>query len=117
MLVNNAGITTPVAHDDLDALTDEWIDKIFATNFRGAFTMIRACKNLLMKSDDALVVNISSVAGEAVVKFPETYRLEVVADVRVALVAVRLVKAAVRAVRRAEKKLVVVELVREAFSE
>ena len=63
ILVNNAGITTPVAHEDLDALTDEWIDKIFTTNFRGAFAMIRACKNLLMKSDDALVVNISSVAA------------------------------------------------------
>src|SRR6476659_4675581 len=32
ILVNNAGITTPVAHDDLDALTDDWIDKIFTTN-------------------------------------------------------------------------------------
>ena len=63
MLVNNAGVTTPVAHEDLDALTDEWIDKIFATNFRGAFAMIRICKNLLMRSDDALVVNISSVAA------------------------------------------------------
>lgn len=63
ILVNNAGITTPVAHDDLDGLTDEWIDNIFTTNFRGAFAMIRACKNLLMKSDDALVVNISSVAA------------------------------------------------------
>jgi 3-oxoacyl-[acyl-carrier protein] reductase len=63
ILVNNAGITTPVAHDDLDGLTDEWIDKIFTTNFRGAFAMIRACKDLLMKSDDAIVVNISSVAA------------------------------------------------------
>jgi len=63
ILVNNAGITTPVAHDDLDSLSDEWIDKIFATNFRGAFAMIRACKNLLTRSDDALVVNISSIAG------------------------------------------------------
>ncbi|HMG93198.1 MAG TPA: SDR family oxidoreductase, partial [Chryseolinea sp.] len=63
ILVNNAGITTPVAHDDLDSLSDEWIDKIFATNFRGAFAMIRACKNLLTQSDDALVVNISSIAG------------------------------------------------------
>lgn len=63
LLVNNAGITTPVAHDDLESLTDEWIDKIFTTNFRGAFAMIRACKNLLLKSDDALVVNISSVAA------------------------------------------------------
>jgi 3-oxoacyl-[acyl-carrier protein] reductase len=63
ILVNNAGITTPVAHDSLDELTDEWIDKIFATNFRGAFAMIRACKNLLLKSNEALVVNISSVAA------------------------------------------------------
>jgi len=63
ILVNNAGITTPVAHDDLDGLSDEWIDKIFTTNFRGAFAMIRACKKLLARSDDALIVNISSVAG------------------------------------------------------
>ncbi len=63
ILVNNAGITTPVAHDDLDGLTDEWIDKIFTTNWRGSFAMIRACKNLLMKNDDGLVVNISSVAA------------------------------------------------------
>jgi 3-oxoacyl-[acyl-carrier protein] reductase len=63
ILVNNAGVTTPVAHDDLDALTDEWIDKILQQTFRGAFAMIRVCKNLLLRSDDALVVNISSVAA------------------------------------------------------
>jgi 3-oxoacyl-[acyl-carrier protein] reductase len=63
ILVNNAGITKPVAHDDLDGLTDEWIDKIFTTNFRGSFAMIRACKSLLLQSDNALVVNISSVAA------------------------------------------------------
>jgi 3-oxoacyl-[acyl-carrier protein] reductase len=63
ILVNNAGITSPVAHDDLDSLTDEWIDKIFTTNFRGSFAMIRACKNLLLKSSDGLVINISSVAA------------------------------------------------------
>lgn len=63
ILVNNAGVTTPVAHDDLEGLTDEWIDKIFATNFRGAFAMIRACKQLLLKSNEALVVNISSIAA------------------------------------------------------
>lgn len=63
ILVNNAGITTPVAHDNLGGLTDEWIDKIFTTNFRGSFAMIRACKNLLLQSDDALVVNISSVSA------------------------------------------------------
>ncbi len=63
VLVNNAGITTPVAHDDLDGLTDEWIDRIFETNVRGSFAMIRACKALLLKSKEALVVNISSVAA------------------------------------------------------
>ncbi len=63
ILVNNAGITTPVAHNDLDGLTDEWIDNIFTTNFRGSFAMIRACKEWLLKSRDALVVNISSVAA------------------------------------------------------
>ena len=63
LLVNNAGITTPVAHDDLDGLTDEWIDKIFVTNVRGAFAMIRACKLLLIKSNNGLIVNISSVAA------------------------------------------------------
>jgi 3-oxoacyl-[acyl-carrier protein] reductase len=47
VLVNNAGITTPVKHDDLDGLSDEWIDKILQTNVRGTFAMIRAMKPLL----------------------------------------------------------------------
>ncbi len=68
VLVNNAGITTPVPHDDLDALTDEWIDKIMQTNFRGSFAMVRATKDLLEKASDesnesSLIVNISSIAG------------------------------------------------------
>ncbi len=65
VLVNNAGITTPVAHDNLDGLTDEWIDKIMQTNFRGSFAMVRAFKDLLEKSSEetALIVNISSIAG------------------------------------------------------
>jgi 3-oxoacyl-[acyl-carrier protein] reductase len=64
ILVNNAGITTPVAHDDLDGLTDEWFDKIMQTNVRGTFAMVRACKDAMhCVSEDALVVNISSVAA------------------------------------------------------
>ena len=68
VLVNNAGVTTPVAHDDLDGLTDEWIDRIFQTNFRGSFAMIRAFKTLLLKNHfenpTSLIVNISSVAAK-----------------------------------------------------
>ncbi|AWW00431.1 SDR family NAD(P)-dependent oxidoreductase [Arcticibacterium luteifluviistationis] len=66
VLVNNAGITTPVPHDDLDALSDEWIDKIMQTNFRGSFAMVRAMKDLLVQSagtETSLIVNISSIAG------------------------------------------------------
>jgi 3-oxoacyl-[acyl-carrier protein] reductase len=66
ILVNNAGITTQVPHNDLDALTDEWIDKILQTNVRGTFAMIRACKDLLEINPhlgSSLVVNISSIAA------------------------------------------------------
>jgi 3-oxoacyl-[acyl-carrier protein] reductase len=64
LLVNNAGITTPVPHQDLEGLSDEWIDQIFQTNVRGAFAMIRICKDLLINSGNGLVVNISSVAAQ-----------------------------------------------------
>jgi len=68
MLVNNAGITTPVPHDDLEGLTDNWIDRILTTNVRGTFAMTRACKDLLLKGGlhdgKSLIVNISSVAAK-----------------------------------------------------
>jgi len=64
VLVNCAGITKPVAHDDLDALDDDLIDRIFATNWRGAFGAVRAFRPLLdAAADGAVVVNISSVAA------------------------------------------------------
>ena len=64
LLVNNAGITTPVPHDDLDGLSDEWIDRIFQTNWRGAFATIRAFKSLLMADGGGTVINLSSIAGQ-----------------------------------------------------
>ncbi|MCA0230409.1 MAG: SDR family oxidoreductase [Bacteroidetes bacterium] len=67
VLVNNAGITTPVPHEDLEGLTDEWIDKIMQTNFRGSFAMCRAMRELLEAPigglGAGLIVNISSIAG------------------------------------------------------
>jgi 3-oxoacyl-[acyl-carrier protein] reductase len=67
VLVNNAGITRVVPHHDLDALDDATIDAIFATNWRGAFATIRACRNLLAANDGGVVVNISSIAGNTAV--------------------------------------------------
>lgn len=65
-LVNNAGISKPIAHNDLTALDDKLIDDIFRTNWRGAFACVRAFETLL-KQDGGLVVNISSIAGRTAV--------------------------------------------------
>jgi 3-oxoacyl-[acyl-carrier protein] reductase len=63
ILVNSAGFTKPVPAADLDALTDELIDEIFAANWRGVFATIRAFHPMLRESNDGLVVNVSSIAG------------------------------------------------------
>ncbi len=63
VLVNCAGITRPIPHDDLDSLDDDLINEIFATNWRGPFATIRALRPLLNAAENAVVINISSVAG------------------------------------------------------
>ena len=62
ILVNNAGISKGVAHDDLDGLDDELIDRIFRINWRGAFASIRALAPL-MTAEGGVIINISSIAG------------------------------------------------------
>jgi 3-oxoacyl-[acyl-carrier protein] reductase len=63
VLVNSAGFTRMIPHTDLEALTDELIDSIFAANVRGPFATIRAFAPLMKKSGDAVIVNISSIAA------------------------------------------------------
>lgn len=63
VLVNCAGMTRAVPHDNLDDLTDDVIDEIFATNWRGPFASVRALQGLLQKAEAPVVVNISSVAA------------------------------------------------------
>lgn len=63
VLVNCGGVTRPVAHDDLDSLDDELIDRIFSVNWRGPFAAIRSFRSLLELANDPVVVNISSVAA------------------------------------------------------
>lgn len=63
ILVNCAGTTSFVSHDDLDGLDDVLIDRILATNVRGPFAAVRALKPLLAASGDGLVVNVSSIAA------------------------------------------------------
>lgn len=63
ILVNAAGFTKPVPHADLDALTDELIDRMLQVNWRGQFATIRTFAPLLKASGDGLVVSISSIAS------------------------------------------------------
>ena len=63
IVVNSAGFTRPVAHGDLDALTDELIDSLMVANVRGPFAMIRAFAPLLKASRDGVVINVSSISG------------------------------------------------------
>lgn len=63
LLVNNAGVTKLVKHDDLDGLTDALIDEIFRVNWRGPFACVRAFRHLLEAGDGGVVVNISSSAA------------------------------------------------------
>ena len=63
ILVNNAGWTTTVAHDDLEALTDEIFKKTFDVNVYGTWWMTKAAMPHLKESPDGNVINITSVAG------------------------------------------------------
>jgi NAD(P)-dependent dehydrogenase (short-subunit alcohol dehydrogenase family) len=68
ILVNNAGTTKHVPHHDLDGLSAEDFQRIYAVNTIGPFQMIRAARSLLeagAKSNGraSAVVNVSSVAG------------------------------------------------------
>jgi len=63
VLVNCAGITRFVPHNDLEALDDQLIDDIFRVNWRGAFAAVRAFRPLLAAGGNGLVINISSIAG------------------------------------------------------
>ena len=63
VLVNCAGITRYVPHNDLDALDDRLIDDIFRVNWRGPFAAVRAFRKMLAAGEGGLVINISSIAG------------------------------------------------------
>jgi 3-oxoacyl-[acyl-carrier protein] reductase len=67
-LINNAGITKHMAHDNLDGLSAEDFQRLFGVNTIGPFQMVRATRALLEAGAKASgrassVVNISSVAG------------------------------------------------------
>ena len=62
-LINNAGWTTSIDHPDLDGLTDEIFQKTFDVNVFGTWWLTKYAIPHLRESDDANIVNITSIAG------------------------------------------------------
>lgn len=63
-LVNNAGITKHVPnHADLDGLTMEDFQRLYAVNVVGPFQMARAARSLLEQAPRASILMVSSIAG------------------------------------------------------
>ena len=61
-LANNAGITSDVGPKDMDAMTAEEWDRVFAVNVRGLFQVTRACVPLLRAARGS-IVNTASIVG------------------------------------------------------
>lgn len=62
-LVNNAGTTKFVMHPDLDGLSAEDFQKIYAVNTIGPFQMSRAVAPHMKAGGRGAIVNVSSMAG------------------------------------------------------
>jgi 3-oxoacyl-[acyl-carrier protein] reductase len=101
VLINNAGTTTRTPPADLEALSLEEWDCIFAVNVRGMFQVTRAAVPLLRASGNGCVVNTASIVGlrpgpqpypyaaskAAVVNLTRTLALNLAPEIRVNAVA------------------------------
>ncbi|MBI2771962.1 MAG: SDR family oxidoreductase [Burkholderiales bacterium] len=63
VLVNCAGYTTRIPHNDLERLDSRLFNEVLLANAGGTYSIMRALMPLLRKSGDAAVVSVSSVAA------------------------------------------------------
>jgi 3-oxoacyl-[acyl-carrier protein] reductase len=63
VLVNNAAWNTGIPFADLDSLTAEVWDRMYATNLRGPYLLARAAARTMRAQDGGRIVNIASVGG------------------------------------------------------
>ena len=64
ILINTHGQTRRVPHERIDLLSDDFFDDTVQKNLRSYFTVIRAFVPLMKKSQEGLIVNIGSAAGQ-----------------------------------------------------
>ncbi|MAS10244.1 SDR family oxidoreductase [Salinisphaera sp.] len=62
-LVNNAGTTRFCAHEDLDGLSAQDFQDLYAVNTIGAYQMVRAVAPSMQAAGRGSVVNVASIAG------------------------------------------------------
>ncbi|CAG0972771.1 3-oxoacyl-[acyl-carrier protein] reductase [Myxococcaceae bacterium] len=65
VLVQSAGVTTFIAHADLDRVGDDDWDRLLGVNLKGAFQCARAARGPMLAAGGGAIVNVSSVAGVA----------------------------------------------------
>jgi 3-oxoacyl-[acyl-carrier protein] reductase len=63
VLINNAGTTVDVEPKDLNAMTVEQWNRVFAVNVLGLFLVTRAAVPLLKAAPNGCIVNTCSIAG------------------------------------------------------
>jgi 3-oxoacyl-[acyl-carrier protein] reductase len=63
VLINNAGTTVDVEPKNLDEMTVDAWNRVFAVNVLGLFLVTRAALPLLKKSPNGCIVNTCSIAG------------------------------------------------------
>src|ERR1051326_6076230 len=63
VLVNNAGMTFFVEHEDLDGLTEEMWDRMLAVNLKGVFFCCRAAARVMKIQGRGRIVSVASTAG------------------------------------------------------
>lgn len=68
IVVNSAGTSTaqPVAHRDLDGISEDDWTRVLRTNVVGPWNVTRAATPMLSRSEDGVVVNVSSLAGSRI---------------------------------------------------
>jgi len=63
IVVNNAGTTAVIPHDDLDAATTDIWERILRVNVVGTWNVIQAAVPYLRAAGEGVILNITSLAG------------------------------------------------------
>ena len=63
VLVNNAGTTVRIPHEDIDAVTPEVWQRILGVNVVGTWLVTQAAVPALRESGNGCIVNVTSLAG------------------------------------------------------